>query len=273
MRKIILLLSSLVALAPAVQAQDAPYQSSGSFGIDTKKLRFGAYVAPTTAWMRATSKSDDNKNYNITNDGTKVGFTYGLMAEYYFEDNYAIVTGLQMTSGGGKMAMQRVATTPEANTIQKAAFQYNMTYLEIPVGIKLRTDPVGDMRFFGQVGLTLGVNVAKKASYNLDYYDVDSKIQAISKEKDKLTSSATLGTVVAPVMLSMNIGIGAEYPLTDKVAGYVGLFFNNGFLPDATSPQNYELYDNANNKIKVNNTFKDGNVRFNNFALRLGIFF
>lgn len=273
MRKIAFLLTSLIAAAPALHAQEAPYQNAPGYGIDTKKLRFGAYVAPTLAWMRATSKSDDNKNYNIANDGSKVGFTYGLMAEYYFEDNYAIVTGLQMTNGGGKMSMQRVSSVAEANTIQKAAFQYNMAYLEIPVGIKLRTDPVGDMRFFGQVGLTLGINVAKKASYDLEYYDSDTKMQAISKEKDKLTSSATFTTAVAPAMLSMNIGIGAEIPFTNKVAGYVGLFFNNGFLPDATSPQNYELYDNANNKIKVNSTFKDGNVRFNNFALRLGVFF
>ncbi|RQO30482.1 hypothetical protein DBR32_13025 [Taibaiella sp. KBW10] len=272
MRKILLLLSSFVTLANASFAQDAPMQSS-SYGIDTKKLRFGAYVAPTMSWMRATSKTDDNKNYNITNDGTKVGFTYGLMAEYYFQDNYAIVTGLQMNSGGGKLTMERVSSVGEANTVQKGVFQYNISYLEIPVGIKLRTDPISNFRLFGQVGLTLGINVAKKASYDLNYYDSDTKIQSISQSKDKLTTSSTFGTAVAPVMLSMNIGLGAEYPLTDKLAGYIGIFFNNGFLPDATSPQNYELYDNANNKIKVNSTFKDGNVRFNNFALRLGVFF
>ena len=273
MKKSLLFIAAALGLASASFAQTTIEPMSSGYYIDTKPFRFGAYVAPTISWMRSTSKTDDAKKYQITNDGSKVGFTYGIMAEYYFADNYAIVSGLQMNMGGGKMTIDRVATDSVTNTIDKAAMQYNINYLEIPLAIKLRTDPVSNFRFFGQAGLTLGINVGKKAAYTVDYYDNSGNFKTVTKEKDKLTTSGTIAASVAPILLSMQIGAGLEYPFTDKIAGYFGIFFNNGFVPDATYPNNFELYDASNNKIAVNNDFKDGNVRFNNFAFRFGIFF
>lgn len=270
MKKLLLLLSGL-GLFTNTMAQESSYSGS-SYGIDTKKFRFGAYIAPTSSWMRSTSKTNDDKTYSIANDGSKMGFMYGLMAEYYFEENYAFVTGLQMNMGGGKMSMERVDKAQAQKTVQTAHFDYNISMLEIPVAIKLRTDPISNFRFFGQAGVTLGVRVAKKAAYDLVYWDDQSKSVNISQEKDKLGSRGTLNPGFAPVNFQMNLGIGAEYPLTDKLAAYMGIFFNNGFLPDMTRPHNFDLY-NGNQNIQVNPDFKDGNTRFNNVALRLGIFF
>ncbi len=271
MKKLLLALSGLGLFASTAFAQ------SGSYGIDTKKFRFGAYLAPTSAWMRSTSKTDDGKNYNVTSDGSKIGFMWGVMAEYYFQENYAFITGLQMNMGGGKMTMDRADETPMAKTIDKASFDYNINFIEIPAAIKLRTDPISNFRFFGQAGVTLGFRVAKKAAYELSYYGENGNslndLITASKTKDKIGSRAALSPGFAPVNFQMNLGIGVEYPLTDKLAAYAGLFFNNGFVPDMTNPQNFELYDDNNKLIDVNSTFKDGNVRFNNFALRLGIFF
>jgi len=273
MKKIALLLAGFGLLAATAVAQEDNTTFSGSsYGIDTKKFRFGAYLAPTMSWMRSTSKTNDDKTYNIANDGSKVGFIYGLMAEYYFQDNYAIVSGLQMNMGGGKMSMSRASNVPAKNTIQTASFDYNLSLLEIPVAIKLRTDPVSNFRFFGQAGVTLGFRVARKAAYDLTYYNDNEQLITVSQEKDKIGSRGALNPGFAPVNFQMNLGAGVEYPLTDKLAAYAGIFFNNGFLPDVTNPQNFELYDKGQ-AINVNNDFKDGNTRFNNFALRIGIFF
>ena len=70
-------------------------------------------------------------------------------------------------------------------------------------------------------------------------------------------------------MLQMNIGAGAEYPISNKLTAYAGLFFNNGFTPDATAPQKYDSEKLGYGKGE----FKDGNTRLNNFALRIGLFF
>ena len=168
--------------------------------------------------------------------------------------------------------MVKADNTPVANTISRASFDYNINMLEIPAAIKLRTDPVSNFRFFGQAGVTLGVRISRMAAYELAYFDDNAQIMNITQTKDKLNSRGTLNPAFSPVNFQMNLGIGAEYPLTDKLAAYAGIFFNNGFLPDMTNPHNYELY-NGSTPIQVNSTFRDGNVRFNNVALRLGIFF
>lgn len=274
MKNLLLTACLIAGFTSATKAQGVNYSpSSSSYGIDTKPLRFGAYLAPTMAWMTSTSKTDGDKNYAVSNDGSKVGFMYGLIMEYYFQPNYAFVTGLQMNMGGGKMSMARLATTAEKSTIQKASFDYSISLIEIPVALKLRTNPIGDLRFFGQAGVTLGIRTAKKASYQLTYFDENAVSQNVSKEKDKLGSVASLKPGFSPVNFQMNIGLGIEYPLSQGLAAYAGVFFNNGFVPDMTNPSNYALYNTTNQKIDVNSTFADGNVRFNNIALRLGIFF
>jgi hypothetical protein len=239
----------------------ASFAQTHSMNIDSKKFRFGVFVAPTMSWMRPTTDKTDDNMYAPTNEGSKVGFTYGLMAEYNFQDNYAIVTGLQINMTGGKINSKYLGTETK-NVVKNANFDYRLNYLEIPIALKLRTDPISGFRFFGQLGLTTGFNLAKKATYNVDYYgDVDKVLLNSKGENEKIKGTLA----IAPVMFTMNIGAGAEYPLNDKLAAYAGIFFNNGFAPDATNPNKYAL--------PYGQSFKDGNTRLNNFALRLGLFF
>ncbi|HTO15270.1 MAG TPA: porin family protein [Edaphocola sp.] len=270
MKKFIISVLSLTLLSTISFAQGV---SSYSYGIDTKPFRFGAFVAPTISWMKSSARTDDGKNYNISNEGFKIGFTYGLIAEYYFQPNYAIVSGLQMNMGGGKMAMDRIDKTAASDMINKASFDYSLNFLEIPLALKLRTDPISNFRFFGQAGFSLGFRVTKMASYDIEYFDNDGNAQSWSVQKDKMGSKGTLKPGFSPINVQMSLGLGVEYPIADKLAAYFGFYFNNGFAPDMTNPQNFELYGVDNTPINVNSSFKDGNVRFNNFALRLGIFF
>lgn len=228
--------------------------------IDSKKFRFGVFVSPTMSWMRPTTDKTDDGQYAPENNGSKIGFIYGLMAEYNFAENYAIVTGLQVNMTGGKIGSTYLGS--ESSSVVKAAdFNYRLNYLEIPVGLKLRTDPISGFRFFGQLGLTTGFNIAKKATYTVNYVDGNGKAQTSTGENEKIKGTLA----IAPMMFTMNIGAGAEYPINNKLAAYVGIFFNNGFAPDATNPNKYAM--------PYNLSFKDGNTRLNNFALRLGLFF
>lgn len=236
------------------------YETTTAATVDSKKFRFGVFVAPTMAWMRPTTDKTDDGEYAPTNEGSKLGFTYGLMGEYHFAENYAIVSGLQVNMGGGKINASYLGNET-ANSVKNALFDYRLNYLEVPIALKLRTDLIGGFRFFGQVGLTTGFNIAKKATYEVDYYNDNGQLLTSTGKNEKIKGTLA----IAPVMFTMNIGAGAEYPLTEKLAAYVGLFFNNGFAPDATNPNKYSM--------PYNGSFKDGNTRFNNFALRLGLFF
>lgn len=265
MKKLLLSAAVLTAFVHGAQAQDIDH-------VDTRvtfnRIRFGAYIAPNSSWMRPTASKSDDGQYNVSKNGSRVGFTYGLMAEYYFARNYALVSGLQVNSTGGKITAERVnlATTPGVSQVQKADFDYRLQFLEVPIALKLRTDEISKFRFFGQLGLTVGFNIGKKASYTVNYYDGDANsLSTAQGDKVKLTGS--VGSI-APVMLQMNIGGGAEYPINNKLTAYAGIFFNNGFTPDATAPQKYD-----NNRLGYKGSFYDANTRLNNFALRVGLFF
>ncbi len=254
----------LCASMGTVSAQSESVTSTSS-SIDSKKFRFGIFVAPTMAWMRPTTDKTDDGLYAPTNEGSKIGFIYGLMAEYHFAENYAIVTGLQVNMAGGKINSKYLGNET-SNVVSNANFNYRLNYLEVPVGLKLRTDLISGFRFFGQLGLTTGFNIAKKATYNVDYYDeLGTKLKS-EGENEKIKGTLA----IAPVMFTMNIGGGVEYPLNNKLAAYVGLFFNNGFAPDATNPNKYSMPYSGDNKER---SFKDANTRLNNFSLRVGLFF
>lgn len=259
MKKMLFLIATAALLAPAAKAQDNDHVDSR---VTLNRIRFGAYVAPNISWMRPTASKDGV--FGVESDGSKLGFTYGLMAEYYFARNYGIVTGLQVNSTGGKIISTNInANNPTTGVAQvnKANFDYRLQYLEIPIALKLRTDDISGFRFFGQLGATLGINIGKKATYDVNFYN-GTKDTSVSDSKIKIEGTTT----IAPIMLQMNIGAGAEYPINNKLTAYVGLFFNNGFAPDATSPDKYKNFG-------YQGTFTDAKTRLNNFALRLGLFF
>lgn len=161
---------------------------------------------------------------------------------------------------GGKILSDYTGTAT-SSIIKQADFNYKLNYLEIPVALKLRTDIISGFRFFGQLGLTTGFNIAKKGTFTVNYLDENGKSQTASGNNEKIKGTLA----IAPIMFTMNIGAGVEYPLNDKLAAYGGIFFNNGFAPDATNPNKY------NNSYGLH--FQDANTRLNNFALRLGLFF
>ncbi len=256
----VLLVGSLSAFA---QGNDATPRRGR---IDVNHIRFGAFVAPNISWMKPTAATDDAKQFDVKSQGAKMGFTYGLMAEYFFADNYGLVSGLAVTSTGGKMLATARDQTPAASKVLKADFNYNLQFLDIPLALKLRTDEINGFRFFGQAGITAAINIGKKANYTVNYYDGDTTA-AKEKSDTKAKIKGDLG-VIAPVLFEMNLGIGVEKPISDKMRFYAGLFFNNGFTPDATRP---DLFDTGN--LGYAGKFDDAKTRLNNLALRIGLFF
>jgi hypothetical protein len=236
-----------------------------SDGGSLSETRFGLFISPTISWMKPTSNKSDDKLYLVNGEGSKVGFTWGLMIDHYFAENYGIYTGFQLNNTGGKISTAiNPAYAPDPllpNTVLSSYFDYRLQYFEIPFGLKLRSDELpGGVRVFGQVGITAGFIISKKADYEVRYVDNAGVTKTAAGSKEKI-----FGTGVSPVLMQMNLGAGLEYSLTDKLSVYGGLFFDNGFAPDVTNPKNLDL--------DYSGKFSDGNTRLNNFALRIGLFF
>lgn len=255
MKKLVLSLGILSLLTQASYAQTIEPGILPNNTSDFKTIRFGVYIAPTISWMRPTTAKDGDQTQK--SDGNKVGFMYGLMADYNFSSNYSITTGLQVNGTGGKISTElNPSGPPAAGAVLDSKYNYSLKYLEIPVALKLKTDPINKFVFFGQLGVTIGFNISKKATYTVE--TTDSIYTADSKEK--ITGKVD---AIAPITFQMNVGIGAQYPLNKKLDAYIGIFFNNGFAPDVTKP----------NKYNTPYSFTDGTTRLNNLALRVGFCF
>lgn len=234
--------------------------------IDVNKLRFGAFFAPTLTWMHPASAASNDGHYRVTSKGSKTGYCWGLIAEYYFAENYGFVTGFNVDVAGGRIvsnANTAKVDTTLANTVISSDLNYRLQYLEVPFALKLRSDelPKTGMRVFGQIGLTLAFNISKKASYEVTYNDAAANTQTISGNNEILKGSLS----AAPVMVQLNVGAGIEYPITEKLYFFTAISFNNGFLPSAINTQNIDL--------GYKGSFTNPNTRLNSFALRIGLFF
>lgn len=266
--KRILFFAISLTIAGTALAQKYEYGDPVSV-TDGHKVRIGVSIAPSVSWMKPTANKSDDKLYVVNSEGSKGGFMWGMMIDYFFAENYGISTGFQVNSTGGKITatLNPNATPPTVNNlVQQAYFDYRLQYLELPFGLKLLSDDLGKgVRIFGNLGISAGVTISKKANYEVSFTDGTTfngkdSIRTVVGDREKIK-----GTGITPALLSLNIGAGVEYPLTGKLSLYTGLFFNNGFAPDVTNPKDFDLDYKGN--------FTDANTRLNNVALRIGIFF
>lgn len=238
--------------------------------LDASDFRFGVFLAPNVSWMKPTANKSDDKLYLVNSEGSKVGFTWGLMIDYQFADNYGINTGFQLNTTGGKINASlnpNATTTPTSkNVVQSAYFDYRLQYLELPFNLKLISDPLpaGDMKVFGQIGLAVDFNISKKATYSVSYTDEDKNGNDIVRTVNE-TNEKIQGMGITPVMFQLNLGGGIEYPITEKMSFYSAIIFSNGFAPDVTNPKDFNL--------GYLGKFTDANTRLNNISLRIGLFF
>lgn len=188
MRTKVFILSCLMAFSVSTFAQDG----SG--------LNFGLKVAPTMAWLKPDATGTEA-------DGAKIGFAYGLMTDFSFATNYAFSTGVDVTYRGGKT----VAKFGDTLTFKE---NFTLQYIEIPLTIKLKTNEIGYITYYGKFGFSPGINI--KATHKGDYAGV--------KEEGSIKSG------IQPVNLALVVGLGAQYSLGGKTSLMFGITFNNGFL-------------------------------------------
>ena len=172
-------------------------------GSDTK-FRFGLKVAPTLAWLKPETKS-------VEADGAKLGFSYGLVADYNFSQNYAFGTGIEVSYRGGKLIAKDDVNGVSANAKSSLTLQY----IELPLTMKLKTNEIGYITYFGRFGFAPGINIKAKGDFESD----DGSEDDVSIKSD-----------IAVFNLSFLVGLGAQYSLGGKTAVMTGITFNNGFL-------------------------------------------
>ena len=168
---------------------------------------FGLKAAPQICWMKP-----DADNYS--SEGAKAGFSWGFIAERNFTENHSIASGFNMLFNGGKLKFP--ATVDGVSGIMKR--DYFLKYIEIPLTLKMRTNPMKGIRYFGRIGLGTAFKVGSKV---IDEFTPTNGTTTTSEKKnyDK----------VSLVRESLIVGAGGEYEITGGPKLGLELTFNNGF--------------------------------------------
>ncbi len=223
MKKVYAIVSLLAITASSAHAQD-------------KSVRFGIKVAPNFGWINPDTKE-------LKNDGARFGYTFGLMGDFMLgsNQNYAFATGLFLNNVGGK------STFPSGD--QNLSTESKYQYIELPITLKLKTNEIGYMTYYGQIGFGTAFNISAKSDF--DTYDPAAKKITRVTDEDIMDNTQLFKA-------SLIVGAGMEFNFSGNTSALVGITYNNGFT-------------NINKDIKVGD--KDLKAKQNYLELSLGVFF
>jgi hypothetical protein len=174
-------------------------------------ISFGIHFDPLISWFTTDG-------YNTRSDGVVPGFNFGVSYNRYFSPNYSFSSGINIINSGGRL-ISREATNFELNNYGSVivppgeVISYKITYLSIPLGLKLQTSQIGFGRFFADLGF-------------------DPKIM-ISGTAD-IPSQEIKGGNASPELnifnLSFHVLAGMEYPLGEYNNFLLGIGFDKNLF-------------------------------------------
>lgn len=185
------LLTTVLALHTA-SAQDYYNSSTSNTSQEEKNFRLGLSINPNIGWLRY----NDGDAYETS---SKIGFSYGLVADLGFAKNYYFSTGLLINS---------INSNVDIKADEKK--EIRLQYVDVPLTVKLKSDENTLGRYYGQFGFTAGFKVSGK-----------EKIGDNSKKQDIEGDDI--------FRLGLQLGGGMEWKLSDNLNLMTGLTFNNGF--------------------------------------------
>ncbi len=225
-------------------------------------IRFGFQLSPAFTWMTANSN-------RVNSSGTNLGLKMGMIGEYYFRENYALTTALGFAFGhGGTLQHERagcywpdsdlglpVDTTFNCVMLPEGVkLRYNLQYVEIPVGLKMRTREYGYMRYFLEPAITFGFKTQARGS-------VEGR--GIGNDVEKIN----IRNEVNGFNMAWGLAGGIEYALGESTTLVGGLGVQFGFT-DVTK-DNGRYLDSNTGTLRD----EDSGGRLNSFFIRMAIMF
>jgi hypothetical protein len=200
----------------------------------TQNRRFSLFADPQLSWF-----TSDTKKFQP--NGSVGGFNIGFTADKYFADRYAFYTGLSINNLGGNLKYKEAGyklETRDSTYIIDAGTNVKLKaqYLTIPIGLKFKTNEIGYLTFFAQVGVSGYLRLKASA------WDDKDKV-------DKETATQQFNLAFA----TYHVGAGVEYSLGGPSSIQAGIVYTNGIL---------EAYKAGYGKVSIGS-----------LSLRIGIVF
>lgn len=203
-------------------------------------IQLGVKLSPGISWLKVNSQ-------NFSSNGNNLRFSWGLVSDFQFADKYYFSTGFNVISMGGKMKYNDFLkfgndTIGRLGEIRK---EYSIKYVELPLSLKMKTRQFGDITYFGQVGLGLGMRIS---AYSDDDFYINASNTALSTTDNKIEDEVNF------FRLSMILSAGVEYNLGGSTSLFGAITFNNGFSNVFDFKNNippYQAADAINNSLEL----------------------
>jgi len=212
-------------IVPSQPEQNYPQHNNPNFyaaGIQPI-INFSIHFDPLISWF-------STNNYDTHNDGVVPGFNFGLSYNRYFRPNYSFSSGINIINAGGRLISKESTYLDFKNSNSVTvppgvAVTYKITYISIPLGIKLQTSQIGHGRFFTDLGFDPKILVSGRA--NIPSLDIKGG-NAMSE--------------LNMFNLSFHVTAGMEYPLSPNNDLEIGMGFDHNLF-DTTSSKGYPSSD------------------------------
>ena len=181
------------------------FAASTVFAQSDRPFRFGLTVSPNLSWY-----SPETRNY--VSEGSRLGLSYGVIADFGLGTFYSFSTGLNFSTFGGKLSFDE----SKLQQITRIERTYQLRYLEIPLAVKLHTNEIGYFTYFGRFGFSPGINLKATGQ--------DSFVAG-----NQYTEEVDIKGQTPLLRAAMIIGLGTEYSLGGRISLFGGLTYNNGF--------------------------------------------
>lgn len=216
-------------------------------------LAFLLFIVSSTAFAQweigiklnpsiATNRVVAPRDFGFKGLNAKTHFGGGIIADYFFRENYALSTGLIYNTRGAGVSYN----TPNGTSGQRSSDEFAIQYLEIPVSLKLYTNEIApDLKLYFQAGGSLDPRITAKVN------------------NEKLSSNDTKYTRHFNIMdISVLLGTGVEMQLGESTKLFGGVSYHRGLIDIDNFYEDKGQFDNNNIAIKNNYVALDIGLKF-----------
>lgn len=196
-----------------------------SVALNAQQFRYGFYVSPTK-----NTFAPEGDIYDPA--GKSGGFQYGILLDQTLGsgEHFAITTGLTLDYFQAGLESHDAGQNKELKN-----WDVRPRYLEVPLALRLRTGQLGKVTPYVQVGATYSSALRARGDYTANGLVHDKDLDYIGKENQN-------GLIYLPKNFSADLGIGAEFAVTETASILIGLYYKNGLK---------NVWDDNNDKLDI----------------------